>query len=377
MRRDGGTTEGPLPRCVSVRFPARFLALAAGIYAVGSFVEPLRAAATRLAMLGVPAASSAFGVTAETSADGVASFADGQFAYLVTFECASVSAIVLLVSAILTYPSTERYPITFGQRFWASVAAVVGLTLLNYVRLGALAWIGVNAPDQFEAAHVYWFQGFTFLAVGLGWLAWIRLVARRDPLARSADGPALELRRFGTRFAAVFIPFTAAGLLLGLDRMYAQAIGLLSILVTPFVWGADLARPDVSATQVAYFFAAFVALLALMLATPRTSRAESLRGFVFAAPLLALGQVTALVAQIGAGAGPNGLPGWGMVEGLLVLPMAMAIGPLPLAIWFAWVERYLRSRRDRRGAGCSAPLDTEVAEASTNRRTLPRSHLRA
>lgn len=341
-----------------LQFPARFLALVAAMYALGSYIEPLRSAITRLVMLGVPTASSAFGVTGETSVDGVSSFAGGQFEYVVTYECASVSAIVILVAAIVSHPSTTRHPIAPRQRLWASAVGVVGLMMLNYLRLGALAWIGLNAPDRFDAAHIYWFQGLTFLAVGLGWLAWVRLVVRRGVGARPADRLTTYLRRIGTRFMGTFSALTVVGLVFGLDRLYAQLIGLVASVISPFVWGADALQPEVSAEQSAYFFGAVVALLALMIATPHVTRMESLWGFVRVAPLLALGQVTALVAQVGAGADL----GWGAVEGLLVLPMAIVITPLPLAIWFAWIERYARMRT-RAGRAPSWAATSEVAHA--------------
>lgn len=347
----------------ALRFPARFLALVAGMYAVGSYIEPLRSAITRVVMLGVPAATSAFGVPGEMSADGLTSFADSGFAYVVTFECASVSAIVVLVAAILAYPSTSRHPITMRQRMGASLAGIVGLMLLNYVRLGALAWIGVHAPDQFEAAHVYWFQGLTFLAVALGWLAWVHLVVRRDPAERSAVDAAIGLRRFAARFAGVFAPLTAAGVFLGLDRLYAHLVGLAAFLAAPIVWGAGITRPEVSAVQGAYLFAGLVALLALMLATPRVDRSESLRRFVRVAPLLALGHVVAVVAQIGAAKGLEG-PAVGLIEGLLVLPMALVIAPLPLAIWFAWSERHTRRRAPGRDLARSRGADRVRVQAS-------------
>src|SRR5687767_9766623 len=102
-----GSVQSRMRARVEWRFPLRFLGLATALYALPTYVEPLRSGATKAVLLGVPAASALFGVEAQTQAgSSVTSFAEGAFAYSVTYGCTGVSAIALLVAAIVAYPST-------------------------------------------------------------------------------------------------------------------------------------------------------------------------------------------------------------------------------------------------------------------------------
>ena len=344
------------------QFPSRFLVLAAGLYALPTYVPPVRSAVTQLVVLGVPIASSLYGLAADT--DGpVASFADGRFGYTITYGCTGVSAIALLVAAIVAYPSTRRYPIAWRQRASAAVVSVVGLMLLNYLRLGALAWIGVFAPQHFDAAHIYWGQGFTIMAVAFGWLGWVRLVVQREREAGNFDDSFRELWRGVTRFAAAFGPLAVVGAVLGVDRVYGQFVGAVAWLASPFVWGVDLpGSPPLSAALVTYLYASLAAFFALVLATPSAPTHRSLRRFAVLGPALVAAQCIAVLLQLRA----DGRVGWAVGE-LLILATSVVLSPLPIALWFAWAERQPRQQR-RRHRVSPARSQASVPVTSTHQR---------
>lgn len=327
---------------VSWRFPLRFLAIASVVYAIPTFIEPLGNAVTQLVLFGVPAASNVFGVAAQTHSSGFALFDGGRFSYSVTYGCTGVSAVALFVAAIVAYPSTAGHPISGRQRAAASLVGVVLLMVLNYLRLGLLAWIGVVAPRHFHAAHVYWLQGFTILAVGVGWLAWVRLVVERD---RANTGgvvePLRDLSQLLLRFAVVFMPLVGLGRLLTLDELYGRLINGIAWVAAPFTWGIDLPSPPrLDPALAMYLYASLVAFSSLVVATFGWAGRERLRRAAFAMPILVFAHTLGLLMQFGIDAAAMGGGGasW-LVTRALLLPTSIALAPVPLALWFRAVNR--------------------------------------
>ena len=93
---------------------------------------------------------------------------------VVTVECAAVLATGLFLSAVLAFPGN------WPSKLVGVMVGVVGVGLLNLLRIVMLAAVAQYAPDWFGVSHDVLMQGFLLIMVTplwLGWLAWVMKVS--------------------------------------------------------------------------------------------------------------------------------------------------------------------------------------------------------
>jgi exosortase/archaeosortase family protein len=118
------------------------------------------------------------GVLAGGFVDGVirtgTQLAAGEHVLDVTPECAAVSATAMFCAAVLGMPGSRFSKLT------GLMVGVVGVGLLNLIRLSVLTIIAEARPSLFQFAHNVLMQGFLIIMVGPLFLAWAVWAFRRD-----------------------------------------------------------------------------------------------------------------------------------------------------------------------------------------------------
>jgi archaeosortase B (VPXXXP-CTERM-specific) len=90
-----------------------------------------------------------------------------QFAFQIVDLCTAVMPMLILTAAILAFPSRVK------EKLIGLAVGLVGIFLVNQVRLVSLYFIGAYAPSIFETAHLLvWQSLMILLAIGL-WLIWV------------------------------------------------------------------------------------------------------------------------------------------------------------------------------------------------------------
>ena len=139
------------------------------------FVEPwtfaLARVSTSLVALFDP------GVT--TSGRVIASTANG-FAVSIEAGCNGVEATIVLIAAMLAFPSPWRHKLV------GLAVGIVAVQGLNVVRVISLFYLGQWNRDVFEWAHLYVWQALIMLDVLIVWLVWVRTL----PVERDTRPPA-------------------------------------------------------------------------------------------------------------------------------------------------------------------------------------------
>ena len=104
-----------------------------------------------------------------------------QFAVEIAAGCNGVEAMILLIAAMLAFPSPWRYKL---------IGILVGLSaiqVLNLARIVSLFFLGMWNETAFEWAHLYIWQALIMLDALIVWLLWLRALPRKD--SGSDDGP--------------------------------------------------------------------------------------------------------------------------------------------------------------------------------------------
>jgi exosortase/archaeosortase family protein len=89
--------------------------------------------------------------------------------------CNGMSAIVLLLAGILSFPGTR-----WRFRVLGILALVPVILVLNIIRIAALYWTGAHHPRWFGVSHVYFWQTAVIGATVFLWLAWLSWKSRRS-----------------------------------------------------------------------------------------------------------------------------------------------------------------------------------------------------
>lgn len=98
----------------------------------------------------------------------------GAFSMNIVAGCDGMEAIALFVSAVLASPIVLRSRLVF------LVPGVVGLLLLDLVRLVSLFLIGLSYPSAMETVHWDIWPGILIAVVLASWLIWARWIWRRQ-----------------------------------------------------------------------------------------------------------------------------------------------------------------------------------------------------
>ena len=106
------------------------------------------------------------------------------FAVSIESGCNGVEATIVLVAAILAFPSPWKHKIA------GLAAGIVAVQGLNVIRVISLFYLGQWNHDVFEWAHLYVWQALIMLDVLIVWLVWVRTLPRVDDSARPPPGAA-------------------------------------------------------------------------------------------------------------------------------------------------------------------------------------------
>lgn len=103
-----------------------------------------------------------------------------QFAVEIAAGCNGVEAMILLVAAMLAFPSPWRYKLA------GILVGIVAIQGLNLVRVVSLFFLGMWNETAFEWAHLYVWQALIMLDALAVWLLWLRALPRTG--ARPGSG---------------------------------------------------------------------------------------------------------------------------------------------------------------------------------------------
>lgn len=98
--------------------------------------------------------------------------------------CNGVEACIILLAAIVAFPSTWKH------RAWGIGLGFVAVQLLNVVRVISLFYLGQWNLSVFKVAHEFLWQGLIMLDVLVVWLLWVRANPSLLDGPISQDGPA-------------------------------------------------------------------------------------------------------------------------------------------------------------------------------------------
>jgi len=91
-----------------------------------------------------------------------------QFAADVKAGCTGVEPVIILLSAILAFPSPWK------AKVCGAVVGMVVLQVVNLFRIVSLVYLGINHPTYFHDAHTYIWQ-IVIIALSLFlWMIWAR-----------------------------------------------------------------------------------------------------------------------------------------------------------------------------------------------------------
>jgi exosortase/archaeosortase family protein len=92
--------------------------------------------------------------------------ASSQFAFQIVDLCTAVMPMLIFTAAIIAFPSRLK------EKLLGLIVGLLGIFVINQVRLVSLFFIGIYAPGIFETAHLLvWQSLMILLAIGL-WLIW-------------------------------------------------------------------------------------------------------------------------------------------------------------------------------------------------------------
>ena len=103
---------------------------------------------------------------------------------VVTIECAAVLATGLFISAVLAFPGGWQ------TKLVGVIVGLVGVGLLNLLRIVILAAVAQHLPEWFGLSHDVLMQGFLLIMVTplwLGWLAWVLRASGKPGRPQVAD----------------------------------------------------------------------------------------------------------------------------------------------------------------------------------------------
>ncbi len=88
--------------------------------------------------------------------------------------CNGIEAVVILVAAVIAFPSSWKF------KCIGIAAGFVAIQAVNLLRIISLYYLGQWNFQVFEFAHLYLWQALIMLDVLIVWLLWVRAVARQS-----------------------------------------------------------------------------------------------------------------------------------------------------------------------------------------------------
>jgi len=106
------------------------------------------------------------------------------FSVSIESGCNGVEAAIVLVAAMLAFPSSWKL------KLWGILLGFIAVQAVNLLRVVTLFFVGEWSLKVFEFAHLYMWQALIMLDVLVVWLLWMRVVAKRGPRPAPAPAPA-------------------------------------------------------------------------------------------------------------------------------------------------------------------------------------------
>ncbi len=97
---------------------------------------------------------------------------DNGFSVAIQAGCNGVEAAIVLISAILAFPSPWKY------KLWGIFLGFLTIQILNLIRIITLFYIGQWNQTYFEWAHLYIWEALIMLDVLIMFLVWLRYSPR-------------------------------------------------------------------------------------------------------------------------------------------------------------------------------------------------------
>ena len=98
--------------------------------------------------------------------------AQGTFAIAVVAGCNGIEALIILVAAMLAFPSPWRH------KMWGLLLGALAVQVLNLIRVISLFYIGQWSMPVFHWMHLYAWQALIMLDVLFVWILWIRAMPK-------------------------------------------------------------------------------------------------------------------------------------------------------------------------------------------------------
>jgi len=95
---------------------------------------------------------------------------ENGFSVSIESGCNGVEAVLVLISAILVFPTSWKY------KFQGILVGFIAVELLNIVRIISLFYLGQWNQDIFDWAHLYVWEALIMLDILIVFLWWIRLL---------------------------------------------------------------------------------------------------------------------------------------------------------------------------------------------------------
>lgn len=95
----------------------------------------------------------------------------GAFGIEVAIECSGVPELVLFLSAVFAFTASIR------SKIIGVTVAVAGVTFGNILRITALFFVGIYAPEYFYWVHAYVQGLLSYILMVVLWIGWMKLSA--------------------------------------------------------------------------------------------------------------------------------------------------------------------------------------------------------
>ena len=102
------------------------------------------------------------------------------FGVAIEAGCNAIEACIVLVAAILAFPSP------WCHKMLGLMIGLIVVQAFNILRIISLFYLGQWRMDAFEFAHLYLWQGLIMLDVLVVWLIWIRTMPVENPVHHGA-----------------------------------------------------------------------------------------------------------------------------------------------------------------------------------------------
>lgn len=167
------------------RFFLVFLSVQAVLFGV-EMLAPVQAAVVQ-PWTGLVASASAaiiqFFDPSAISHGRVVQSAQSGFGISIEPGCNGVEAAIVLLAAVLAFPSSWK------MKLWGLGLGFMAVQGVNLLRVVSLFFLGQWNLQVFEFAHLYMWQALIMLDVLVVWLLWMRYVARREKRTSPAKQP--------------------------------------------------------------------------------------------------------------------------------------------------------------------------------------------